>query len=93
MRSRRNIEVHELIGLQAEVKDSTNPNQVGIKGRVVDETYHLLVLDDGKRRRMIMKKGAKFGLWLGDEYVTVKGDRVNYRPHERIKKLTRRRMK
>jgi ribonuclease P protein subunit POP4 len=93
MRSRRNIEVHELIGLQAEVKESTNPNQVGIKGRIVDETYHMLVLDDGNRRRMIMKNGARFGLWLGDEYVTVKGDRINYRPHERIKKLTRRRMK
>ncbi len=92
MRSRRNIEMHELIGLEAEVKDSTNPNQIGIRGRIVDETYHMLVLDDGERK-MIMKKGARFGIWLGDEYVTVRGDRINYRPHERIKKIARRRMK
>lgn len=93
MRNRRNIEMHELIGLEVEVKESTNPNQVGIKGRIVDETKNMLVIDDGKGRKMIMKKGAKFGISLDDEYVTIKGDRINYRPHERIKKLMRRRTK
>ncbi len=85
--------MHELIGLKVEVKDSTNPNQVGIRGRIMDETKNMLVIDDGKERKMIMKKGAKFGIMLDDEYVTLKGDRINYRPHERIKKLMRRRTK
>ncbi len=85
--------MHELIGLEGEVKDSTNPNQIGIKGRIIDETYHMLVIEENGKRKMIMKKGAKFGIRLGDEYVTIKGDKINYRPHERIKKLMRRRIK
>ncbi len=93
MRSRKNLAMHELIGLQAEVKDSTDPNQIGIRGKIVDETYHMLVIDNGRGRKMIMKKGAKFGIMLDDEYVTLKGDKINYRPHERIKKLMRRRIK
>ncbi len=93
MRARKNIAMHELIGLRAEVKDSTNPNQIGLSGRIVDETYHMLVIEKDGKRKMIMKKGARFGVWLNDEYVTLNGDRINYRPHERIKKLMRRRIK
>ncbi len=93
MRSRRNIEMHELIGLDVEIKDSTNLNQIGKRGRIVDETYYMLIIEENGERKMIMKKGAKFGVWLGDEYVTIRGDRINYRPHERIKKLMRRRIK
>ena len=85
--------MHELIGLEVEVKDSTNSNQIGIRGRIVDETKNMLVIDDGKGRKMIMKKGAKFRIKLNSEYVTIKGDRINYRSHERIKKLMRRRTK
>ena len=93
MRNRRNIEMHELIGLDVEIKDSTNPNQIGKRGRIVDETHHMLIIEENGKRKRIMKKGAKFGVWLGDEYVTISGDKINYRPYERIKKLMRRRIK
>ncbi len=91
MRNEKNIEMHELIGLKCEVIESTNPLQIGIRGEIVDETYHMLVIRSDKGRKMIMKKGAKFKVDLNGRNVVIVGDRINYRPHERIKKLLRRR--
>jgi ribonuclease P protein subunit POP4 len=51
---------HELNGLQAEVVDASNPDLVGIAGRVVVETMQTLHLDDGTRVRQVPKEGATF---------------------------------
>ena len=83
--------MHELIGLECEVVYSTNPLQIGMKGEIIDETYHMLTIQTANGRKMIMKKGAKFRINLNGKEVVVMGDRINYRPHERIKKLLRRR--
>ena len=91
VRTRNNIEMHELIGLECEVVDSTNPLQIGIKGYIVDETKNMLVIETPRGRKMVMKKGAKFKLKLDDGYFILNGDRVNFRPHERIRKVLRRR--
>ena len=93
MRSEKNIEMHELIGLDCEVVESTNPLQIGIRGEIVDETYHMLIIRTERGRKMIMKKGAVFNINLNGKNVYVSGDKINYRPHERIKKLLRRRRK
>ena len=51
---------HELNGLHAEVVDASNPDLVGIAGRVVVETMRTLHLDDGSRVRQVPKEGATF---------------------------------
>ena len=51
---------HELNGLRAEVVDASNPDLVGIAGRVVVETMRTLHLDDGSRVRQVPKEGATF---------------------------------
>ena len=91
MRNENNIAIHELIGLDIFVVKSTNPLQRGIQGRIVDETKNTLVIDTGEERKIIMKKGATFRVVVGDKEVEIKGDRINYRPQERIKKILRRR--
>ncbi len=93
MRSLSNLEMHELIGLQCEVVGSTNPLQSGIFGLVVDETQNTLIIrtDNGDKR--IQKKGAKFRFKINDKVKLVNGDVINYRPHERTKKLVWRRKK
>ena len=40
-----NLPKHELIGLEAEVIESTDPNQIRIKGEVLDETQSLLRIE------------------------------------------------
>ncbi len=90
MRNEKNLGMHELIGLYAEVVNSTNSNQIGLRGMVIDETYHMLIIETEKGEKMIMKKGAMFRFRLDGQGVKLKGDIINYRPHERIKKLMRR---
>ena len=81
----------ELIGLDAEVVDSTNPSMVGIRGRVVDETRNTLVLEtDGERR--ISKSHCTFVFKLaGGQRVKVCGYMLLGRPEDRIPKRRKRR--
>lgn len=90
MRNEKNLGMHELIGLYVEVANSTNPNQIGLCGRVIDETYHMLTIETERGEKMIMKKGAIFRFHVDNKSSKLKGDLINYRPHERIKKLMRR---
>jgi ribonuclease P protein subunit POP4 len=50
---------HELVGLHARVVESTNPDAVGISGRVVSETMRTLVLE-GDRVWRLPKQGTTF---------------------------------
>jgi ribonuclease P protein subunit POP4 len=62
---------HELNGLRVEVVDASNPDYVGIAGRVVVETRGTLHVDDGSRVRQVQKQGATFQFALpGDDRKT-----------------------
>ncbi len=50
-----NLVRHELIGLEVEIKDSTNKNQVGLKGNVIDETFKTLKIETDKGEKIIPK--------------------------------------
>jgi ribonuclease P protein subunit POP4 len=83
-----NILQHELIGLKAEVEESTNKNLMGLCGTVVDETRNMLIIETVQRdEKMIAKTGNTliFELDSGVQ-VRVKGDRLVSRPEDRIKK-------
>jgi len=51
---------HELVGLHARVVESTNPDAVGISGRVVSETMRTLTLAEGERVWQLPKQGTTF---------------------------------
>jgi ribonuclease P protein subunit POP4 len=51
---------HELVGLYARVVESTNPDAVGIGGRVVHETMRTLTLGRGDRVWQLPKRGTTF---------------------------------
>ena len=51
---------HELVGLHARVVESTNPDAVGIGGRVVRETMRTLTLGRGDRVWQLPKRGTTF---------------------------------
>ena len=83
----QNILKHELIGLSVEIVKSSNPNLVGIKGRVVDETRNTLLIEkfDGREVR-IPKDVAVFRFKLNDKSVDVIGALLIGRPEDRLKK-------
>jgi ribonuclease P protein subunit POP4 len=82
----KNIVLHELVGLDAKVVNSSDMSQIGIKGKVIRETKNLLFLDDNNRTRMIVKKNSTFEFSKGKEVFVVKGEEINFRPYERTEK-------
>jgi len=83
----RNLVRHELIGLKVRIKKSKNPSQVGLKGRVVWETYRTLHVETEKGEKIIPKDVAVFVFTLPDGVkVEVDGKLLVGRPEDRIKK-------
>ncbi len=80
-----NLRKHELIGLQVEILQATDPGQVHVRGRVVDETRNLLVIEAAGVEKRIPKQGARFRFQI-EGGIEVEGDEIRYRPEDRIKK-------
>lgn len=76
-----NLPRHELIGLKAEVIDSTDGSQNGISGEVNEETKSMLEIDG----RKVEKKSCTFLFELpnGTE-VELDGKLIDERPEDRI---------
>ncbi len=83
-----NLIRHELIGLEVEVLESTDPGLRGLRGRVVDETKNMLRVRVGGKIKSIPKSIVylKFILPEGEE-VKVEGRRLVARPEDRVGKV------
>lgn len=82
----------EFIGLKATVVRSSNPNYVGISGKVVDETRNTLVIRHKNEDKVIVKDAAVFRFTLPDgTAVEIEGNVIVGRPEDRIKKRLKRR--
>ena len=82
---------HEFIGLEAKVVRSSNPQVVGISGRVVDETRNTFTILHNGKRRVVIKDTAVFDfVMLDGAVVEIDGKVIIGRPEVRIKKRPRR---
>lgn len=83
---------NEFIGLNAKVMRSTNPNYVGISGKVIDETRNTLVIRHENEDKVVVKNVAVFHFTMPDgTIVEVDGNIILGRPEDRVKKRFRRR--
>jgi len=83
---------NEFIGLNAKVVKSTNPNYVGISGKVIDETRNTLVIRHENKDKVVVKNVAVFHFTMPDStIVEVDGNIILGRPEDRVKKQLRRR--
>lgn len=82
-----NVYAQEMIGARLEVVDAPHEGYVGMKGKVIDETKKTFKVDDG-RVKQVPKKGVTFEVHIGNHDTLLKGNRLAYRPHERIKRLS-----
>ncbi len=85
-----NILRHELIGLKAEVIDSKNLSQKGLKGEVIDETMNTLSIETANGTKIIQKEGCVIRFFLGRQSVEIDGGELCSRPEDRIKTRIRR---
>ncbi len=82
---------HEFIGLEIKVVKSSNPQVVGIEGRVVDETRNTLTILHKDKRRVVIKNTSVFDFVMPDgTVVEIDGKVIMGRPEDRIKKRPRR---
>jgi len=85
--SSSDIRRRELIGLEAEVVESTCDQYLGIKGRVVDESRNTLTIQQGGKDKMVPKDCCRFKFYEGAEAHIVSGKDIKFRPEDRIKKV------
>lgn len=86
-----NIVRHELIGLKIEVVRAKNPKNIGICGKVVNETYKTLVIESKGKTKSIFKSQATLQLTLPNKKVVeIDGKLLAGRPWDRIKKKLKR---
>ena len=83
----QNLVRHELIDLDVEIKDSKNPSQIGLKGKVIGETYSTIQVETPKGEKIIPKDITIFIFTLPNgTKVQVDGKVLICRPEDRIKK-------
>lgn len=80
-----NLRKHELIGLQVEILGATDPTHARLRGRVVDETRNMLVLEIQGEEKRIPKHGSRFRFDVQGG-LEVEGDEIRFRPEDRVKK-------
>ena len=92
MKAATTIVQNELIGLDARVVKSTNPTNVGISGKVTDETRNTLVIRQNEEDKVVIKETAVFQFTLPNRtIVEVEGKAISGRPEDRVKKKLKRR--
>ena len=85
-----NIFYHNLVGLEARVASSTDPTQIGVEGKVIDETTKTLLISTTDGDKLIPKRISKFTFYIPNE-VSIDGKTIAFSPEERLKRLQRRR--
>ncbi|MEK6899549.1 MAG: ribonuclease P protein subunit [Nanoarchaeota archaeon] len=74
---------HELIGEEIEVTDSKNKSNLGVKGKVIDETKETITIQMDDQKVILMKKIITFKLAKSGKIIS--GDQIAKRPEDRLK--------
>jgi ribonuclease P protein subunit POP4 len=71
----------ELIGLEAKVVDSSNKANIGINGKIRDETKNTLKIGD----KILLKKDITIEFDVDGQRIRVEGKKLVKSPEERLK--------
>jgi ribonuclease P protein subunit POP4 len=81
----KNLGCHEWIGLEAEVFGGSDRGRIGLKGKIIDETKNLVVIDTEKGEKRLPKAEVKLMVLVGKERVLLDCGKFAQRPEDRIK--------
>ncbi len=79
-----NITSHEFIGLDTEITQSTNPQIVGLNGRIINETKSMFTINTDKGVKSIAKSQNIWKFSIDNQDVIVDGTKIAKRPFDRI---------
>ncbi|MDO8554213.1 MAG: ribonuclease P protein subunit [Candidatus Micrarchaeota archaeon] len=88
-RNRQTILYATFISLMVEVVNSHSRNMIGAKGKIVDETKNLIVIENkvGQEKKL-QKRSCTFRFYLGDKSTfDIDGKEIMFRPEDRAKKV------
>lgn len=81
----------EFIGTEAKVAGSSHRANVGISGKIVDETRNTFTILHGGKRKVVPKETSVFHFMFPDKTVVeIYGRLLTGRPEDRLKKMVRR---
>jgi len=79
-----NITSHEFIGLDTEVTQSSNPQVIGLNGRIVDETKSMFKINTEKGIKSIAKSKNSWKFSIENKDIVIDGSKIVKRPFDRI---------
>lgn len=79
-----NITSHEFIGLNTEIVQSTNPQVIGLNGRVINETKSMFTINTGNGIKSMVKAENSWKFVIENKEVVVDGTRIAKRPFDRV---------
>jgi ribonuclease P protein subunit POP4 len=79
-----NITSHEFIGLHTEITQSTNPQVIGLNGRIIDETKSMFRINTENGMKSIAKSTNSWKFSIENKDVIVEGSKITKRPFDRI---------
>lgn len=81
----KSITKHELIGSSVEIVDSSNKSNVGIKGKIIDETKNTITIQQNNKQKRLFKNNIMLIIKIKDKRYKIKGKLLAQRPKDRLK--------
>ncbi len=79
-----NISSHEFIGLDTEIIQSTNPQVVGLNGRIINETKSMFTINTERGSKSIAKSTNNWKFSIEGKDIVIEGNRIAKRAFDRI---------
>jgi ribonuclease P protein subunit POP4 len=79
-----NIHSHEFIGLDTEIVQSTNPQVIGLNGRIINETKSMFTINTENGVKSIAKSTNDWKFSIQNKDIIVDGSKITKRPFDRI---------
>jgi ribonuclease P protein subunit POP4 len=76
---------HELIGLKTKVVDSKNKANIGIQGKIIDETKNTIIIQSKGDKKKLFKTNITIDVQVNNKIVRINGKLLVGRPKERVK--------
>jgi ribonuclease P protein subunit POP4 len=79
------IKNQTLIGLEVEIVDSTIKNQIGIKGKIIDETLNTIKIQIDDKSKTLLKNNIIIKTKWKNKYMKIHGSLLKRRPGDKEK--------
>ena len=76
----------ELVGSQIEVVESKNKANIGIKGKIIDETRDTILIECADGAKRLIKKNITIIVYQKNQKTRIEGKKLIGRSEERIKR-------